>query len=287
MRVRRIAALVVAVCAHGLTDLANHGGDAGGDAGGDNGGDASGTRVFKTRDEATTRPNRSCTNTHGDADCETWAAVGECGKNPSFMKRSCARACHTCGYVDKFCETRTAPPAKQEGGINAVFERAQHLSALGPTVRSRPPDGPWVITFDTFVSDEEAAAFLRTTDHHFSRSLAGDVVSPVRTSQQAWCQTGPCETDPLVNRVHERVVNVTGVPKTNGEFFQVLRYEKGQFYKTHHDQNTHPDSLSGARLFTFFIYLGEPEGGGYTRFPKLNFRPAIACHHHCRRRPPA
>ena len=50
----------------------------------------------------------------------------------------------------------------------------------------------------------------------------------------------------------------------------MLRYEPGQFYRTHHDQNTHPDSLSGVRLMTFFIYLHSPESGGETNFPKLN-----------------
>jgi prolyl 4-hydroxylase len=50
----------------------------------------------------------------------------------------------------------------------------------------------------------------------------------------------------------------------------VLRYEPGQFYKPHHDQNSDPDSLSGVRLFTFFIYLHEPDGGGETHFPQLN-----------------
>ena len=49
----------------------------------------------------------------------------------------------------------------------------------------------------------------------------------------------------------------------------MLKYDPGQFYKAHHDQNTHPDSLSGVRLFTFFIYLHEPVSGGETRFPKL------------------
>jgi hypothetical protein len=34
---------------------------------------------------------------------------------------------------------------------------------------------------------------------------------------------------------------------------QVLRYEPGQFYKTHHDQNAGADSVMGVRLFTFFI----------------------------------
>ena len=42
-----------------------------------------------------------------------------------------------------------------------------------------------MVTFDDFISDEEADAFLTTTADHFERSLAGDVVSPVRTSKQA------------------------------------------------------------------------------------------------------
>lgn len=160
-----------------------------------------------------------------------------------------------------------------KGALSAMFTRAAGMVELGPTIRSSPhmdPPGPWVMTFDNFVTEEEADAFLSTTDHHFSRSLAGDMVSPVRTSQQAWCQVDPCVNNPLVNRVHERVVNVTGVPKPNAEFFQVLRYEPGQFYKTHHDQNADPDSLMGVRLMTFFIYLHTPEGGGHTFFPQLN-----------------
>ena len=92
----------------------------------------------------------------------------------------------------------------------------------------------------------------------------------MRTSQQAWCQVEPCLSHPLVNRVHERVVNLTGVPKPNAEFFQVLRYEPGQFYKVHHDQNAHHESLMGVRLFTFFIYLRSPKHGGATHFPRLN-----------------
>jgi len=90
---------------------------------------------------------------------------------------------------------------------------------------------------------------------------------------QAWCQPGladSCYTHPLVNCVHDRVVNLTGVPKDNAEFYQILKYETGQFYRSHHDQNSEPDSIIGARLFTFFIYLQTPEGGGGTRFPLLN-----------------
>jgi hypothetical protein len=218
-----------------------------------------------------------CQNTHEDAACEQWAASGECDKNVGFMKKACAKSCRSCGWEDTTCSDPVGTPAKgQPGDITATFERAAAFMELAPHVLSSPntaKPGPWVLRFDNFISDEEADAFISTTDHHFKRSLAGDMVSPVRTSKQAWCQYGiapECVDHPLVNRVHERVVNITGVPKENAEFFQVLRYEPGQFYKTHHDQNTDPDSLAGVRLFTFFIYLQTPGSGGATNFPQLN-----------------
>lgn len=151
-----------------------------------------------------------------------------------------------------------------------MFERAEQMHELRPRVHSREP---YVMTFDRFVTDEECAAFISTTATHFGRSLAGDTISPVRTSRQAWCQRGiatDCYSHPLTQRVAERIQNLTGVPTTNSEFFQVLRYEPGQFYKVHHDQNALADSVTGVRLFTFFIYLQSPELGGGTHFPSLN-----------------
>ena len=42
---------------------------------------------------------------------------------------------------------------------------------------------------------------------------------------------------------------------------QVLQYDIGDFYRQHHDQNAHPHSPWGPRLYTFFIYLSNvPEG---------------------------
>ena len=51
---------------------------------------------------------------------------------------------------------------------------------------------------------------------------------------------------------------------------QVLRYETGQFYKVHHDQNSPRSSAWGPRMFTVFMYIGDGYTGGETHFPRLN-----------------
>eukprot|EP00962_Isochrysis_galbana_P051550 scaffold23004_cov104-Isochrysis_galbana.AAC.4 len=133
-------------------------------------------------------PLRPCRDEH--LACEGWAKSGECEANAGFMRTQCALSCNSCGWVNPACAGRTAP-AKTNGGIHAMFEAAIARPELRATVHSRPPGGPWVITLDDFVNEEEAAAFIETTDHHFERSLAGDVVSPVRTSKQASPQACP------------------------------------------------------------------------------------------------
>lgn len=56
------------------------------------------------------------------------------------------------------------------------------------------------------------------------------------------------------------------------EYFQIVQYEPGQFYRPHQDQNSKADSLVGVRLSTFFLYLQTPEAGGATYFPKLGVK---------------
>lgn len=49
----------------------------------------------------------------------------------------------------------------------------------------------------------------------------------------------------------------------------MLKYEPGQFYKAHHDQQSAHWTPQGVRMYTFFVYLNTPEEGGGTRFTDL------------------
>ena len=93
--------------------------------------------------------------------------------------------------------------------------------------------------------------------------------SNVRTSSNTWCER-ECYKDPTVKGVIDRITNITQIPEENSEFLQLLKYQEGEFYKTHHDYlDFGLERQCGVRLMTVFLYLNEVEEGGGTEFPKL------------------
>lgn len=97
----------------------------------------------------------------------------------------------------------------------------------------------------------------------------GRILSQGRTSSNSWCQH-ECESHPSVQSAIAKIEEVTMVPRENYESFQVLRYELGQKYVTHHDYGSEEKALAcGPRILTFFLYLSDVEEGGETNFPEL------------------
>lgn len=62
---------------------------------------------------------------------------------------------------------------------------------------------------------------------------------------------------------------MTGIPQNNYESFQILRYQEGEFYRSHHDSSGSPIKIAGHRILTFFLYLNDVEEGGETHFTRL------------------
>ena len=205
---------------------------------------------------------------------------------------------YDCGEPSKFfpsvsdarCEAKrrrcarppNTPPAVTSGGITRTMQRIlSDFPQYSPKAISQPggnygPNAPWVLTLENFVSDEEADAFVSGCSNHFDRSLAGDQLSPVRTSYQCWCSQNECERHPLTQAVAQRISNLTRAPVRYMEPFQVVRYEVGQFYRQHHDQNSGLFTPQGPRVYTFFMYLSTPDAGGGTKFNSLGLTvPAV------------
>jgi len=80
---------------------------------------------------------------------------------------------------------------------------------------------------------------------------------------------GPLRALGSLQVVAERISNLTRAPTRYFEPFQILKYDEGQFYKSHHDQNSGRFTPQGARVYTFFMYLSTPAEGGGTKFTDL------------------
>jgi prolyl 4-hydroxylase len=141
---------------------------------------------------------------------------------------------------------------------------------------------PWVITFENFLTPEECQALI-DLGHEYVYERSEDVgeikfdgshdgvQSESRTSENAWCSNfAGCRKREMPTLIHDRMSKVMEIPANNSEDFQLLKYEVGQFYKTHHDFIPHQlERQCGPRILTFFLYLSDAGGGG-TNFPRLN-----------------
>lgn len=175
-------------------------------------------------------------------------------KRPSLhsdMKRNCAPACQSCDYLST--ETRcpidpNAPKAWDEGDLDRMFEKLTqepYLSAHSVEILSSPAtNGPWVITMENFVSPAEAERLIELGSelgYERSKGMARirpdgtpeHVVSEARTSSHTWCRYG-CDEDSISRGVIGRLSNVTGIDEMNSEYLQLLQYEPGQYYTSHH-----------------------------------------------------
>lgn len=200
--------------------------------------------------------------------CAQWASTGECEKNPRYMLQSCTVSCGSCEAKQTGCNRQNSSLFMPvPGGLQGMFERAlTDFPQYEPHALSADP---WVVQFENLLTAEEAAQMIRACPQ-YDRSMAGDQLSPVRTSTQCWCdEKAGCMQNSTVHALTERMLSVTGLPYNHAEYFQVLRYEAGQFYRSHHDQQSGHWTPQGVRLYTFFVYLSDVEEGGGTSFPTL------------------
>lgn len=235
--------------------------------------------------------------------CSFWAACGECEANVAFMLTNCAPACQSCHKID--FDTRCPPrdpnekPAWQSGDLHRMFHNIvtqttypdvtiysrsdQPISAENSKQMDKLYD-PWILTIDNFLTDEECDEIIQlgyNEGYKRSQDISNDknddgsfkgYKNDRRTSKNAWCSNrNNCREKPVIQRVHDRIEQITQISALNSEDFQILKYEEGEFYREHHDFIEHQvDRACGPRILTVFLYLSDVEEGGGTRFPSLN-----------------
>ncbi|KAL4309097.1 hypothetical protein GQ457_01G023460 [Hibiscus cannabinus] len=133
---------------------------------------------------------------------------------------------------------------------------------------------PRIIVLHNFLSYEEcdylraiALPWLQVSTVVDAKTGMG-VKSKVRTSSGMFLK--PSETVyPMIQAIEKRISVFSQIPAENGEHIQVLRYERDQFYKPHHDYfSDRFNVMRGQRIATMLMYLSDDVEGGETYFPK-------------------
>jgi prolyl 4-hydroxylase len=127
---------------------------------------------------------------------------------------------------------------------------------------------PVIVMFDNVVTCDEADAIIKLAGPRWGQSsttngLGGDYSrqSTIRTSSSAAIGNLPAR---VIRTLAKRFRLLTGIRHVQ---FDLLRYEKGQEFRTHHD--------GVERTYTFVLYLNDLLGdddGGETEFPTLGLR---------------
>ena len=156
---------------------------------------------------------------------------------PRYMVLQCAPSCQTCDKIDFDARCpwdKNTPSILKPGDLDKLFQRLTTdpiYQKYEPTIHSSPPDGPWVVTLEKFLTDEECDRLIYLggeEGYEISKDVGAKifdgtydgVTSEGRTSTNAWC-TGKCYNDTLTQSVLSKIENITGVPETNSEYLCV------------------------------------------------------------------
>jgi prolyl 4-hydroxylase len=138
----------------------------------------------------------------------------------------------------------------------------------------------WMLT--NFLSDDQCAHLMNLAPEKLSPSMGFDLgtgenkIVNIRTSWQTYLTL---QQDEIVASIEQRLADHLDMPIENGEGLQILRYEIGQEYQSHHDYfdpgfpgSAEALKLGGQRRITVLMYLSEPESGGETMFPNIGLK---------------
>jgi len=152
--------------------------------------------------------------------------------------------------------------------------------------RSGGKERPRVLEIENFLSPEECDRIIELGRHHGlapSTMVFGSEAERARSKADARTSTGVFLdqfSDITLDRIAQRVENLTGIPAVNGEQIQLVHYAPGQHYWSHFDylpqenvrrqwKSFKAGHTKDNRFATVLFYLNDVEKGGETVFPRF------------------
>ncbi|XP_075524911.1 prolyl 4-hydroxylase subunit alpha-2-like isoform X2 [Dermacentor variabilis] len=191
------------------------------------------------------------------------------------------------GYLEAFndlCRGEKLRNATEEKDLRCYLSVPHPYYRIGPVKMEIMSLDPYIVQFYDVISPKEIQAIRRIGDPMLARATVvesiEETVDPGRISQVAWLEP---DTDPLLERVNQRVAMLTGLStdydRGDSEVIQYGSYGPGGHYEAHTDylmgeltdeeleKFDENDKEFGDRIATFMFYLSDVSLGGATAFP--------------------
>lgn len=152
--------------------------------------------------------------------------------------------------------------------------RHPHL-LIGPVKQEEEWDRPLILRYHNVVSEREMEKVKELAKPRLRRATVHDpqtgklTTAHYRVSKSAWL--GASE-HPLVDKINQRIQDVTGLDVSTAEDLQVANYGVGGQYEPHFDfgRDDEPDAFeelgTGNRIATWLLYMSDVQAGGATVF---------------------
>ncbi|XP_071768574.1 prolyl 4-hydroxylase subunit alpha-1-like [Centroberyx gerrardi] len=167
-------------------------------------------------------------------------------------------------------------PRRQSRLFCRYFDNNRHpLYVIGPVKQEDEWDRPRILRYHNIVSDKEIEKVKELAKPRLRRATISNPVTGVletahyRISKSAWLAA---YEHPVVDKINQRIEDITGLDVTTAEELQVANYGVGGQYEPHFDfgRKDEPDAFkelgTGNRIATWLLYMSDVASGGATVF---------------------
>uniref|UniRef100_A0A7N8Y5S1 procollagen-proline 4-dioxygenase n=1 Tax=Mastacembelus armatus TaxID=205130 RepID=A0A7N8Y5S1_9TELE len=158
-------------------------------------------------------------------------------------------------------------PRRQSRLFCRYFDNDRHPRyVIGPVKQEDEWDRPRIVRYHNIVSDKEMEKVKELAKPRLRRATISNPVTGVletahyRISKSAWL--GAYE-HPVVDKINQRIEDITGLDVTTAEDLQVANYGVGGQYEPHFDFGR---LGTGNRIATWLLYMSDVQAGGATVF---------------------
>ncbi|XP_076123127.1 prolyl 4-hydroxylase subunit alpha-1a isoform X2 [Alosa pseudoharengus] len=170
-------------------------------------------------------------------------------------------------------------PRRQSRLFCRYFDNNRHPRyMIGPVKQEDEWDRPHIVRFHDIVTDVEIAKVKQLAKPRLRRATVhnpetGELTTAhYRVSKSAWLVENE---HPVVDRINQRIEDLTGLEISTAEDLQVANYGVGGQYEPHYDfgRKDEPDAFkelgTGNRIATWLLYMSDVAAGGATVFTEV------------------